>query len=161
MPELDTSNTRAQERTSTTYHWLCNLLQVVIWVSNFRHYILNTLHSKALLSCWTPLCERGDWRVWDVSCLSMRWEPWFGGKGGVFAGCQKFVNSLPALHRHLQCQSTCHFLMGEVVISNFNFAIRSKPVCVCVWVCVHLQVCVCVSKLKAAGLCVTAQAFDV
>lgn len=98
----------------------------------------------------------------------------------MYASCQKFVNSLPALHRQLQCHSRCHFLLGEVVISNFNFAMWSTPcarirACVCMcksarlhagphvqrFICVGLSVCVCVSKLEAAGLCVTAKTFDV
>ena len=76
-------------------------------------------------------------------------------RGKIYAGCQKFVNSFPALHRHLKCHSRCHFLLGEVVISNFNFAMWSKPcVCVChmqACVDIHLCVCVCVSKLKLQG----------
>lgn len=76
-------------------------------------------------------------------------------------GCQKFVNSLPALHRHLQCHSRCHFLLGEVVISNFKFAMWSKPrvcVCVCVNVFVCMQACMCGGSFVWARLCVCVSA---
>lgn len=95
--------------------------------------------------------------------LSRMWEHcfWVPYEERVYTSCQKFVNSLPELHRLLQCHSRCHFLLGEVVISNFNFAMWSKPY---VWMCVHAQMCVHVHaglhvwRFICVGLCACQQA---
>lgn len=120
----------------------------------------------AWLSFQLSQCERGDLHDVDVSLgreplrrelLSRLWEHcfWVWHEERVYASCQKFVNSLPELHRHLQCHSRCHVLLGEVVISNFNFAMWSKP---CAGMCVRAQMCAlaCVEINLCRLVCVSA-----
>lgn len=135
------------------------------WPFKVTPYTINGHISQlALLSFLWSLCERRDLQDLDVlfwreplcrELLSRLWEHcfWAPYEERVYASCQKFVNSLPELHRHLQCHSRCHFLLGEVVISNFNFAMWSKPY---MWMCVRARaranVCSCTCRLACAEI---------